>query len=92
MLMHLFRTARLKDKAKLIGIMNKVREKKTSEEVGFVIELMKKYHSLNYGQRVAEKLAQEALKIFEKKLMFLSKSPAKEELKAAIQFIVQRDF
>ena len=92
MLMHLFRTARPKDKAKLIGIMNKVREKKTPGEVEFVIELMKKYHSLNYGQRIAEKLAKEALKIFEKKLMFLSKSPAKEELKTAIQFIVQRDF
>ncbi len=92
MLMHLFRTAGPKDKAKLTKIMNKTREEKVLKEVKFVLNLMGKYGSLEYGQKLAEKLANQASTIFEKKMMFLSKSPAREELKAAIQFIIQRDF
>ena len=92
MLMHLFRVAKSKDKVKLAAIMNKPREKKTAQEVELVIGLMKKYGSLDYGQKLAEKLADQALAIFEKKLGFLRCQPARNQLKAAVDFILRRDY
>ena len=92
MLAHLFRTAKKKDQTKLAEIMNKTREQKSPEEVDFVIELMKKYGSLNYGQKLAEESAKKALEIFEEKLGFLSCSPAREELRAGIDFILERNY
>lgn len=92
MLMHLFKTAKPRDKMKLVEIMGKSRQRKTSDEVSFVIELMKKYKSLDYGQRLAEELASQALAIFEKRLDFLSRQPARNQLKKAVNFILKRDF
>jgi len=90
--MHLLRTAKPNDKAKLTKIMNKTREKKTPQEVRFVIGLMKKYGSLDYSQKLAEKLAHQASNIFEKKLGFLSHQPAKDQLKSGINFILRREY
>lgn len=90
MLMHLFRTVKGKDRARLTKIMAKPREKKTAGEVTFVIELMRKYGSLAYGQKLAKKLAAQALKLFEKELGFLSYQPARDQLKAGIDFMVNR--
>lgn len=90
MLMHLFRAARGVDKNKLISIMAKKREEKSAGEVNWVIDLMKKLGSLEYGQKLAEKLAAEAMKIFEEKLNFLKYQPARDQLKSGINFILER--
>lgn len=92
MLMYLFRTAKGKDKARLTEIMAKPRGKKTAKEVNFVIELMRKYGSLAYGQKLAEELTGQALKLFEKKLDFLKYQPARNQLKAGVGFILKRNY
>jgi geranylgeranyl diphosphate synthase type II len=92
MLAHLFRTAKEEDKKRLLKIMVKKREEKTAQEVNWVIELMKKYGSLDYAQRLAERFARQAQEIFEKKLGFLKYQPARDKLKAGIEFILKREY
>jgi len=92
MLSCLFRTARGEDKKRLLKIMTKKREEKTAQEINWVIGLMKKYGSLDYAQKLAEKFAKQALKIFEKKLGFLKHQPARDQLKAGIEFVLKREY
>ena len=92
MLLHLFRTARGNDKKRLVKIMAKTRENKTAAEVKLVIRLMEKYDSLDYGQKLAAGLAEQALAIFEKKLGFLKKAPARQQIQAGVDFILRRNY
>ena len=92
MLMNLFRRVKGQDKKRLLTIMAKKREEKTAEEVNWVIDLMKKYGSLEYSQKLAEKFASQALEIFEKKLGFLKYQPARDQLRAGINFILKREY
>jgi len=92
MLAHLFRAIRGEDKKKLLAIMKKNRGTKTGNEVKWVIEMMDKYGSLEYGRKLAEKFAQEAENIFERKLKFLKQEPARSQIKAGIDFIVKREY
>lgn len=89
MILHLVRNIKGKDREKLISILNKKREEKTQDEVNWVIEAMKKYGSLEYGQKLAEKLAEEAKDNFEK-LTWIPEGEAKQKLKMAIDFILTR--
>ena len=72
--------------------MNKKREEKTSEEIEFVICLMKKYGSLLYAEKIAQDFAREARFLFQKKMGFLKKQPARRQLEAAIDFILKRSY
>lgn len=90
MLMHLFRTIKGENKKRLVKIMKKKREGKTGGEVKWVIEMMEKYGSLDYGQQLAEKLAKQAKKFFDDNLVFLSCQPACSQLRAGINFILER--
>jgi len=92
MLMHLFRAVSGDNKKKLMAIMEKPREKKTENEVNWVIELMKKYGSLEHGRKLAEKFAGEATDVFEKKMAFLKREPARSQIKAGIDFIIKREY
>lgn len=91
MLAHLLRTAEGKDKKELTRILFKKREEKTAEEVKLVIDLMRKYGSLEYGQKLAEDLAGQAKNFFDKNLVFLNKQPARNQLKSGTDFILKRD-
>lgn len=90
MLMHLLRNAKGKDADKLKKIFEKSREDKTEKEVEFVINLMKKYGSLNYGKKMTQRYAKEAENYFEENLDFLSEQPARTHLKSFINFVVTR--
>lgn len=92
MLEHLFRNIKKEDLPKLEKIINKKREEKTAEEVDWILRKMKKCGSLDYARNLAQKLAREAEEIFEKKLSFLSCQPARDELKAGINFILKREY
>ena len=72
--------------------MKKSRRQKTENEVRWVIEKMKEYESLEYGRKLAEKFAQQAEEIFEKKLKFLKHQPARGQLKAGINFVLERKY
>ncbi len=92
MLMHLFRAVKGEEKKRLSKIMAKKREEKTTQEVEWIISLMKKYGSLEYAKNLAEKFAFQAKRIFEEKLDFLCCQPAREQLKAGIDFILKREY
>jgi len=90
MLGHLLRNANQEDRKRVEEILNRPREKKTQEEAFEVIDLMKKYGSIEYGKKIAEKFANEALDKFEK-LDFLKENEAKEQLRKGIDFMLNRD-
>jgi geranylgeranyl diphosphate synthase type II len=92
MLRHLFQTIRGQDRKKLILIMAKNREQKTSAEVKWVIKKMKEFGSLEYGRLTARRLVHQAKKTFAQKLPFLSRQPARVQLESAIDFILKRDY
>jgi len=92
MLTHLIRNIKGQEKKKLAKIMKKGRDEKTPKEVEWVIKMMKKYGSLEHGEKLAEKLADEARKIFEQKLDFLSRQPARNQIIDGIDFVLQRKY
>lgn len=92
MLAHLFRTLKGQEKEKLLAIMGKKRAEKTPKEVDWVIKMMEKYGSLDYGEKLAGKFALEAKDIFNQKLGFLSKQPARDKIISGIDFILQRKY
>jgi len=92
MLAHLLRNVKGQEKKKLGQILKKERDEKTKAEVEWVIKIMKKYGSLEYGEKLAAKLAKQAKDIFEKKLDFLSRQPARNQIIACIDFVLQRKY
>lgn len=92
MLVHLFRMVKGKDRERLLSIMRKSRTEKTEDEVEWVIKKMEEYGSLEHGRKLAEKFADEAETIFEKKLKFLKHQPARDQLKAGIEFVIRREY
>jgi len=90
MLVHLLRTAQGEDKEKMLEILKKPRDEKTAEDVGFAIDLMNKYGSIEYGKKMAEKFTNEALDAFEK-MSFYKPGKARDQLKAGITFMLTRE-
>jgi len=90
MLVHLLRNANKEDKEKLTKIFEKSRQDKTEKEVIWVIEMMKKYGSLEYGEKMATKFANQAKRLFNKNLNFLVKQPARNQLLSGIEFVLNR--
>jgi len=90
MLMHLFRTVKGEEKKKLMAIMEKKRKGKTAAEVKWVIRMMAKYGSLEYGEKLAAKITKQAKEFFDKELGFLSRQPARSQLKVGIEFVLTR--
>lgn len=90
MLGHLLRNADKSDLLKVKGIFGKKREQKTEEEVRYIIDKMRQYGSLEFGEKKAVELKEQALQVFDEKLGFLSKQPGRSKLKAAVDFILER--
>ena len=91
MLIHLLNNTNHSDLSKLKGILSKSREEKSQEEVAWVIEKMKEYGSLEYGQNLAKKFATQTQEIFDHDLKFLSKEPFRSELQSIFDFILTRN-
>ena len=62
---HALSKANPEEKEKLIEIMAKPREETKKEDVEWIINLYKKYGTIEYAQKFAEKLMEEGLKIIE---------------------------
>ncbi len=90
MLVHLLNNLKGQKKERLKKILAKSREEKTKAEVTWVITMMKKQGSLEYGKKLAANLALQAEEYFEKELTFLSKEPGRSQIKAGIDFILKR--
>jgi len=91
MLIHLLKRSNEKDRKLVKKILDKKRHEKSEKDVETMVELMKKYGSLNYGQEMANKYAGEANNIFEKEMGFIKIEPFRSQIKSGINFIVNRD-
>lgn len=89
---HLLRTASKPDRQKVVKILSKNRDQKNQNEVDWIINRMIYYGSINYAQEIARKYRGVAREIFDTKLDFLSKEPARSELKELIDFILERKY
>lgn len=89
---HLLRTAPKPDRQRVVKILSKNRDQKTQKEVDWVINRMTHYGSVNYARNIARKYRDASRKIFDTKLNFLSKEPARSELKKLIDFILERKY
>lgn len=92
MLAHLLRTTKGTDKNKLLKILQKTREQKTVAEVKWVIEKMKDCESLDYGQKLMEKFAKQAVDYFDRELSFLDQEPYREYLSMLPNFLLKRAY
>lgn len=88
---HLIRNANRIDLIKLKRILNKPREKKTQDEVDWIIEKMMEYKSIDYAKNMAGFYKRKALKMFELELTFLKEKEARKKLAILIHFVLERD-
>ena len=92
MLVHLLNHIDSANKTKLQEILLKHRDQKTESEINWVIDQMKNFGSLDYSRQLADKFSQEATKIFETELQFLSHQPFRDQLQSGIDFITNRQY
>ena len=88
---HLLRNAKRADKKKVIKIMNRAGEKKTEEDVNWIIKKMHQYGSIEYARSLAKKFKDRAYQIFNEDLTFLSNQPARKDLETLIHFVLERN-
>lgn len=91
MLLHLIKISSEIDKKLISKILDKNRNEKTEEDVEIIVKLMKKYSSLDYGKKMADKYAEEAKNIFDKEMDFIKIEPYRSQIKSGIDFIINRD-
>ena len=65
MLIHLLDSIGESERRKVISLLSKSRQEKTSEDVHFVFEKMKQYGSIDYARKVAHTHSQRGLKEFD---------------------------
>jgi len=87
---HLTRQVSSKDKEKLKNILKKGRDEKSEEEVKWVIKKMHSYGSIDYAWKIARKLKDDSLVIFDKKLQFLKDEGARSKIRKLVEFILER--
>ncbi|MFH0829950.1 MAG: polyprenyl synthetase family protein [Candidatus Aenigmatarchaeota archaeon] len=91
MVAHLLANTDGHEKQKVIEIFSKPRQQKTQEETKWVLDMMRRKGSIDFGKRKSLEFAREAEQIFDREMGFLKDSPAKEALRAGIEFVVKRD-
>jgi len=91
-LIHLLKTCTSQEKKKIVEIYKKSHDVKTGEDVLFVLDLMNKYGSIEYAKKKSLEFAAQSKKIFDSKFTFLKEGPAKDALRATIDFVAKRKF
>lgn len=92
MLGYLSRNLSISNNKRLTHILSKNRDEKTKSEVSWILDMMKRKGSIDYGWKIAEKYKDKSIKIFDSELGFLSKESARTELKELINFIIERKY
>ncbi|MEM5872558.1 MAG: polyprenyl synthetase family protein [Candidatus Aenigmatarchaeota archaeon] len=90
-LIHLLKNCTKEEKKKVIDIYLKNRDEKTEEEKNYVMDLMKKYGSIEYAHKKSLEFAEQAKKLFDKNTSMLKDSFAKKAIRAGIDFVVTRE-
>nr|MDO8134216.1 polyprenyl synthetase family protein [Candidatus Njordarchaeum guaymaensis] len=93
MLINLLNICNKVEKGNTMKILNKSRSAKSSKEIKFVIDLMKKYGTLEYGKRKAKEFASESKNILSSQIEphFKSRSAAKTIFEL-VDFVINREF
>ena len=83
LLIHLIQNTEGEERQKILDIMKKPRPEKTSEEVEWIIKMMKEKGSVEHSEQMAKKFAEEAKAKFNE---YFSDLPNKEVFEAAVDF------
>lgn len=87
LLIHLVNNTHGEEHRKVLEIMSKKREEKTSEEVEYVIRLMKEKGSIEYAEKKAQEFADSAIKKFNE---YFPEIPNRELFESAIGFFTMK--
>jgi len=91
MLVHLMSHCSRDEREPFEAVYAKPREQKTQSDIEYVLNLMRKYGSIEYARKKSFEFAAQAQRIFDTKFSFLKEGPAKEGLRAAVDFVVKRE-
>jgi geranylgeranyl diphosphate synthase type II len=91
MLVHLISHCSQNERELVKATYGKTREEKLQADVEYVLNLMKKYGSIDYARDKSFEFAAQAQRIFDTKFSFLKDGPAKDGLRAAVDFVVKRE-
>tara|TARA_B100000809_G_scaffold172066_1_gene169368 strand:+ start:7737 stop:8774 length:1038 start_codon:yes stop_codon:yes gene_type:complete len=92
MLIHLFRSCTESESVILKNIMSKSRKEKTEIEVYDVLNLMKKYNSIQYAEQKSKRFAKKASDGFDQVSSALPGESAKQVFKNLIDFVIERQY
>lgn len=90
-LINLLEVAGAKDRENVKSIMNNGKNK-SQKDMQKVLELMKKYDSINYAKNRAEEFSQSALRQFEQIFGHVPNMKAKPRLRSLVEFMTARDW
>lgn len=91
MLVHLLANCTKDEKKRIIDIYLKERKDKTEDEKTYVMNMMKRYGSIEYAHRKSLEYAEQAKIIFDNNTSTLKDTIAKKAIRAGIDFVVNRD-
>jgi len=90
-LAHLIRSVNPSELKDITTILSKDRYQKSADEVLAIIDLMKKYNTIDYAKSLAIKFSQNAKQILDQEMSFIKIEPYRQQLYSAIEFVVTRD-
>jgi geranylgeranyl diphosphate synthase type II len=90
-LLHLLRAADDVTRRRVVEIIGRARAEKGPGDVEWVIQQMHRFGSIEYARASAARLADAALAQLDTELTFLRCEPARQQLRAAVEFLHQRE-
>lgn len=91
MLIYVVRRCSEGERARVVRIMGKARDRKSEAEVQYVLSLMDRYGSIDYARGVSRAHARKAATAFERLFATVQDSPHKAFLREAIEYVIDRD-
>lgn len=90
-LSHLIKKASKSELKDISKVLQKPRVQKTEEDVEMIINLMKKYKTIDSAKKMAIEFSMEAKEILHDEMNFIKVEPYRSQLECAIDFIVNRN-
>lgn len=88
---HLLKNSSKTDNEKIIRILSKSRNKKSKNEVEWIIEMMNTHGSITFIRKQISIYKDKALSIFDNDLTFLNQEPARSRIRTLISFVAERN-
>ncbi len=91
MLLHVVRSARPRERARIVRIMRRGREEKTAADVAYVLDAMRRYGSIEYARAASRRFAVRARDVFDTAFGALPKTTHQAFLHEAIDYAIHRE-